>query len=161
MPERFVNPSDAPPVQRLVLPVPPSANRYWRHDRGVTHLSEEARTYRRDVAAVAQRTGATIVTGDVVLRMIWCRARRQGDLDNRLKQALDAMQGLLFVSDAAISEIRFCRCEDKNHPRLEVLIARAGTPEARQILTIDIGGRATTPRESRTAARAERRSEVA
>ena len=35
--------SPGPAVLRLTLPYPPSANRYWRHNRGITHLSAEAR----------------------------------------------------------------------------------------------------------------------
>ncbi|MCC6641781.1 MAG: RusA family crossover junction endodeoxyribonuclease [Deltaproteobacteria bacterium] len=128
-------------VQRLVVPVPPSSNRYWRVDKGVTHLSAEARDYRRTVArACAEKRLQCVDDGDVVLRLVWYRAARRGDLDNRLKQFLDAAQGHLWKTDAQISEIRFRRCEDKQNPRLEVLMARDGTPEAEQLLAVRMTG---------------------
>lgn len=135
------NASAAPPVQRLVLPVPPSANRFYRFDRGTAHVSTEGRQYKREVAITCLSAGVRMICGvDVVLRLVWYRARRSGDVDNRLKQSLDAMQGHLYFSDAQIADLRIERHEDKQRPRLEVLIAKAGTPEARQILTCDFGG---------------------
>jgi len=131
----------APPVQRLVLPVPPSTNRFYRFDRGNTHISTEGRLYKREVATMCFAAGVRMIyDGDVVLRLVWYRERRSGDVDNRLKQCLDALQGHLYGDDGQIADLRIERHEDKNKPRLEVLIARAGTPEARQILTCEFGG---------------------
>lgn len=141
MPERaYFKPSVAPPVQRLVLPVPPSANRYWRFDRGTIHIAKDGVSYKREVEEIAARASLVQLEGDVVVRLVWYRARRAGDLDNRLKQCLDALQGVFFANDAQIAELRFRRCEDPARPRLEVLVARAGTSEARQILSLEMGG---------------------
>lgn len=136
-----VETSVPPPVQRLVVSVPPSANRFYRFDRGVTHISSEGRRYKSDVAAACVRGRVEPYVGcDVVLRITWFREARRGDLDNRLKQCLDAFQEHLYVNDNQISEIRLARREDKSNPRLEVLIARAGTPEADQILAVRLAG---------------------
>jgi hypothetical protein len=32
----------------VTLPYPPSANRYWRHNRGIIHLSTEAKGVQGD-----------------------------------------------------------------------------------------------------------------
>lgn len=121
-------------IQRLTLPEPPSANRYWRHNRGVIHLSSEAKAYRFEVSVIAAQRRVVRMAGDVVLRLVWYRKRKAGDLDNRLKQALDAIQGHLYLDDSQIAEIRFRREYDKKVPRLEVLIALDGTPEADNLL---------------------------
>ena len=56
-PSESVNiaPARAPEAVRLVLPSPPSANRYWRSfvpragTRAITVVSDEAKAYKRDV----------------------------------------------------------------------------------------------------------------
>jgi len=129
----------APPVQRLVLPSPPSANRYWRHDRGVTHLAPEAHNYRAEVHVICRRTGLVKLEGPVVLRITWYAKTAAGDLENRTKQLFDAIEGHAFSNDKQVVEYRIRRRKDKERPRVELLIARDGTPEARQILSVEMG----------------------
>lgn len=76
---------------------------------------------------LCRQRGLLRSNGDVVLRMTWFRKAKRGDLDNRLKQVLDALQGQLYANDSQIVEIRFRRREDKADPRLEVECAVDGT----------------------------------
>lgn len=119
----------------IVIPAPPSANRYWRHDRGSIHVSTEGKQYRAEVAVVCAQRRVTPLDGDVVIHLTWYRKAKRGDLDNRLKQALDALQGHLYANDSQIAEIRLRRREDKRNPRLEVAVALDGTPEAEHLLS--------------------------
>lgn len=120
--ELYGRPAPAPIA--LTLPEPPSANRYWRHNRGRTHLSSEAIAYRQAVAnaALRARVGKPL-DGPVVLTVRWFRARRSGDLDNRLKQLGDALQGVLLQSDAQIAELHAFRDDtDRRNPRVEITL---------------------------------------
>lgn len=107
---------------RLVLPLPPSANRYWRNVNGRTLLSKEARAYRERCAFVAafQWKGAPFagrvrVHADVFMSL-------RGDLDNRAKQILDALQGTAFADDASVWDLRLVRHLDRTNPRVEVVV---------------------------------------
>lgn len=140
MPERsFFRPSDAPPVQRLVLPVPPTANDYWRHVGERVLRAKEADEYAAEVARTLLRTSIVPIQGEVALRLVWYREARRGDLDNRTKQLFDALQGHLYRNDSQIGDFRFSS-ELSDRPRIELLGARRRTPEARQILSMEMGG---------------------
>lgn len=104
----------------LVLPYPPSANRYWRHARGRTYLSADALAYREAVGWQCQTHRIAPQTGPVVLTLRYYRPARRGDLDNRLKQLLDSLQGHLFNDDAQVVEIHAYQADDKHNPRVEV-----------------------------------------
>ena len=99
----------------LQLPEPPSANVYWRHNRGRIHLSTEARRYRETVrAAYTTQQGTNKVAfpeGVVALVFDWRRSRKSGDLDNRFKQALDALRGVAYTDDNQIVEIHAYRSD--------------------------------------------------
>ncbi len=100
----------------LVLPEPPSSNRYWRRVGHNMVLSREARQYRKDVRAAYES-----VTGEhdvhfplpqhLIVRFEWWRTRRAGDLDNRIKQLLDGLRGCAYTDDAQIVEIHAYRFE--------------------------------------------------
>jgi Holliday junction resolvase RusA-like endonuclease len=111
---------------RLTLPWPPSANRYWRNVKGRTLKSREARAYAKacQADAIMQMHGAPL-TEDVAVTMHLYRPTRRGDLDNRIKVALDALQGIAFDDDKQVVEIHAYRHDDKNEPRLEVEVRRA------------------------------------
>lgn len=52
------------------------------------------------------------VTGLVIVK------NRKGDLDNIIKAILDAMQGIVFVNDCWVDDIRFIRKIDKTQDEL-------------------------------------------
>ena len=99
---------------RMILPYPVSANRYWRIAQNRHYHSKEALAYRRDVALIALRGGyAKPYQGDVVVRLALCpELTRKGvasktrlDLDNCLKVALDALQGVAFSNDKQVVKL--------------------------------------------------------
>lgn len=114
----------------LILPVPPSANVYWRTVvnkktfRAMTFVSEEAKKYKRDVAKIS--LGAGMLHGEVSVSVKFYRAQRSGDLDNRLKCLFDAMQGVVYANDSQIVEIHATRHEDKLNPRVEIEVRPLG-----------------------------------
>ena len=116
---------------KLTLPVPPSANLYWR-DR-VQRLGDgrhivqryktgEARQYQVLVSQTALAAGYRPVKlpQPVVIRVTWFREAKRGDLDNRLKVLLDAIQGTVYENDSQVVEIHAYREEDKARPRVEL-----------------------------------------
>lgn len=105
----------------LLLPYPPSANRYWRTDRGgKPHLSDEARAFRKKVK---QRYGGEDpLTCAVGVTLLLHRPQRSGDLDNFLKVTLDALKGIAFEDDSQVQEIVARRYEDKANPRVVVKV---------------------------------------
>ena len=68
---------------RIVLPVPPSANRYWRSCRGRVFVSAEAKAYKNDVARLTAAWQP--FEGDVILSVDFYRPRKSGDLGNGSK----------------------------------------------------------------------------
>lgn len=111
---------------RITLPEPPSANRYWRHDRGETHVAKQALNYRGAVRlAFAQARGTLRIAfplEDVRVSFVWYRGIRSGDLDNRIKQLCDSLQGVGFTSDKQVVEIHAIRRDDARKARLELVL---------------------------------------
>lgn len=98
-------------MQVYMLPVPPSANRWWRRAGRMIYKSKEAREYQRDARGFLERQGWTpaecIALGhEVAIRMVWYRGARMGDLDKRVPVMRDALQGLLYVNDKQIKDER-------------------------------------------------------
>ena len=97
----------------VALPYPPSTNRMWRVFRGRTVLSEEGRTYKAKAGWLAKAAGAKPVAHDVVVVVtLHPRVNKDGsaskvvlDLDNSLKVACDALQGVAYVNDKQIKRI--------------------------------------------------------
>lgn len=75
----------------VLLPFPPSANRYWRHANGRTYVSEQAKAYRKAVAAACGVR--TPLQGELAVKLSFDYPdRRKRDLDNLAKQVLDSLQ---------------------------------------------------------------------
>ncbi len=109
----------------LILPMPPSANRYWRVDRrGFTFVSPEAKKYKQAVADMAD--AGVLIYSEISVTLKVFRPQRSGDLDNKLKCLIDAMQGVVFANDGQIVEIHAYRYEDKHRPRVEVEVKVLG-----------------------------------
>ncbi len=109
---------------RATFPTPPSGNRSVR--RGATHqygspawdaYLQGAHLTARVWRPVCVEPPATV---DVWVR--WYRGRAAGDLDNRLKTGLDALQGILYRRDSQITRIEAVRLDGDAVPRIEVIV---------------------------------------
>lgn len=114
---------------RLTLPLPPTANLYWRVFRGRPVQSARAKEYKRAVQlrALGNRRDPEsirngVFSGEVVVTMTVYRGRRIGDLDNFQKVLLDALRGVAFVDDSQVVEIHARREDDPANPRVEVSV---------------------------------------
>lgn len=108
----------------LTLPYPPSANRYWRHFRGRVVKSDEARAYQATAGWEAKVAGAELHTGSVAVELRIYRPQRRGDLDNRIKVLLDALQGVVYGDDSQVVELHAYLADDKSNPRVEVRVTQ-------------------------------------
>ena len=98
-------------VIRLILPAPVSANRYWRIFGGRVVKSAEARSYRAEVQIKAR--DVTPLDGPVSVHIALCpemtkkgvASKTRLDLDNCLKVALDALQGIAFNNDKQVVKL--------------------------------------------------------
>ena len=89
----------------VTLPYPPSANRYWRVNRtGKPYRSAEAAAYIEAVGWECAARGLTDPLLETVsVRLAYHHAPgRRIDLDNGLKQILDALQGYAYSDDKQI-----------------------------------------------------------
>lgn len=146
-------------VTRIVLPYPPSANRYWRtsafrgHAR--TYLSPEAKAYREDVAWRAKLAGVEPLQGRVQLTVRlyphrpqdWKRRQRRDpetwddgvqciDLGNCEKVLSDALNGVAWVDDKQHRRIVLERMTpDDAGARVEVEIEPVAPPPASGLFT--------------------------
>ena len=111
---------------RLILPLPPSANAYWRAVRGRVLLSRAAREYREWCAVVALRQWKSgPMDGPVRLHADVFMPNKRGDLMNREKQLLDAIQGVVICNDSQVVDMRMVRHTDKDNPRVELTVEAA------------------------------------
>lgn len=120
-------------VTQYRLPMPPSANTYWRHvvvrGRATVLVSQEARNYKESVAMLAKRLGMPKLTGNVCVRLQVHRSRKSGDLDNRIKVTLDALKGIAFVDDEQVVHIDVRRFEAPGNPHIVISIEEASMTE--------------------------------
>lgn len=101
------------PTTIVTLPYPPSTNRYWRHNRGRTHISAEGKAYRAAIqAALQQAQASSYGTARLALHVsAFPPDRRRRDLDNLFKALLDALAHAgLYEDDAQIDELSIRRC---------------------------------------------------
>ena len=115
---------DEQAVYFLELPLPVSANRYWRNYRGRTVVSAEAKNYKKIVRLQAQHRGIRPFAGPVAVYLRVYRARKSGDLDNSIKVLLDALCGVAYADDKQIVELHSWRHDDPENPRVEVEVRR-------------------------------------
>lgn len=81
------------PTYKIILPWPPSNNRYYRHNRGRTHISAEGKDYREKVTKIIKDSMLDIGLATPVIIRIECFMpdRRRRDLDNLQKASFDAL----------------------------------------------------------------------
>lgn len=110
----------------LTLPLPPSANRYWRNVRGRVLVSREARAYRTQCATAAMMQRAALVHGDVSIVGTVYFADRRRDLDGAIKVLLDSLEGVCYANDRQVAHIDLRRAVDKSAPRVEIIVEGVG-----------------------------------
>lgn len=110
----------------LTLPLPPSANHYWRSivvkNRVRVLVSKDGRAFRKHCALVAMAHRVNRLDGEVEVTGTVYMARRGCDLDNRVKPLLDALKGVCWNDDVQVAAIRFTRDLDRDNPRVELTI---------------------------------------
>lgn len=106
----------------IELPYPPSVNNMYRSVKGRLILSTEGRTYKAEVGYVVNQLDMEPLDGDVEVNVQVYRPRKAGDLDNRLKATLDALEGVAYHNDRQIKRIIAERFDDKANPRVVVKI---------------------------------------
>lgn len=116
----------------LTLPFPPSANRYWRTVRNHPVVSAEAKRYREDVRQLIEETGAMAQgfgKSRVAMRVTFhAPDARRRDLDNYIKQPLDAMTlAGVFDDDSQVDDLRITRGPVEAPGRVEVVIEPVDT----------------------------------
>lgn len=109
-------------VTSYTLPMPPSANTYWRNLNGKTVVSQEAKEYKEEIAKLADRLGMRPAQGNVGIMLQVYRQQKSGDLDNRIKVTLDALRGIAFNDDSQVTEIHAFRYDDKDNSRIVISI---------------------------------------
>ena len=107
---------------QLTLPLPPSANRYWKQANGRIYVSAEARRYKEDVGWICAALGVQPIEGAVSVSINVYRQQKRGDLDNFLKVLFDSLKGYCFSDDDQVLHISANRYDDKDNPRIEVMI---------------------------------------
>ena len=103
----------------FVLPVPERTNAIWRTWKGRTLVSARHRQDKQAAPATFHRCHPS--PHDVRVSMTWYRARKAGDVDGRVKAALDLLRGIAYHDDRQVADLRIVRRDDPTQPaRLEV-----------------------------------------
>lgn len=118
-----------PKAITIVLPWPPSVNRYWRSVRGRNILSKEARAYKVAAQSAIERNGWR-VTGPVrVAFTLYPPDRRLRDGDNVGKPLFDALVSGGAIEDdnnrIVLGHSMDWAGMDRERPRVEVTITAA------------------------------------
>lgn len=116
----------------LSLNYPPSANRYWRCFRNRMVPSVAATAYKKHVQTVAQLAGVVLHNDSICVNIkLLPKLTAKGeaskvllDLDNCLKVALDALQGVIIENDNQVKEIHASYGAPTNGGGLRIEIKR-------------------------------------
>ena len=112
----------------LILPIPPSANRYWRKTKfGRLYVSKEATDYKALVALRGMAAGIR-PTDEPVKMSVWCFGlRKNRDLGNTNKVLDDALEGVAFHDDNQIVEFHYYRAAGKHAEYGKCIVVRIET----------------------------------
>lgn len=121
----------------LILPMPPSANRYWRHVGGRVYVSKEARDYRDLVAVIGAGADVTLRTWEVRVNVTVRRVHKRGDIDNYLKVLFDALQGVLWDDDKRIKEMTVKVIDVSKRKRSEMLFIDASGANGEVLVEVE------------------------
>lgn len=112
----------------VVLPYPPSANRYWRsyvvNGSVRVVVSKEGKDYKRAAYRLAALSIKNPLDGPLFADYKVYRPRKAGDLSNRIKVVEDALEGVAYDNDNQIVEMHAKRFDDKENPRIEITIRK-------------------------------------
>lgn len=103
---------------RFTLPVVTSANRQWRVGKGRAYKAKGAATDTK-AAALLFRHVVPLV-GELTVSITWHRSQKSGDVDNRIKGALDLLRGIAYRDDASVARVSCERVDDGTAARLVV-----------------------------------------
>ena len=110
---------------KLTLDLPPSSNRYWRMANNRIYRSDEATDYIAHVGLLCATAGIQPLDGDVRVTLHIYRNAKRGDLDNRVKICLDALQSYAYHNDGQVAELHATRHDsDPKHARVEVEVTK-------------------------------------
>jgi Holliday junction resolvase RusA-like endonuclease len=92
-------------------------------------VSQKGRAYRKNADIVGLAQVGHIQPLDVPVRVTMhvVTRTRAGDLDNRIKPTLDALQGLAYDDDKRVVEIHATRGVDRENPRVEITVEEAAS----------------------------------
>lgn len=98
----------------------------------MSYKTAEATEYQRLAANTARAAGVRLIpkSTKVKLSVLWYRERKAGDLDNRLKVMVDALEGVAFDNDSQIAQIE-ARYDDTEpgNPRMVVEVVPLEAPQ--------------------------------
>ncbi len=131
--EKTIKDMMGPVAIRIELPWPPSVNKYWRHNRGRTHISAEGKAYRSHVATQCMVDRVPKLGSERLAMLIeaYPPDNRRRDLDNILKAPLDALgkhedHGApgagVYDDDSQIDELKVTRMPAEKPGRMVVTI---------------------------------------
>lgn len=94
----------------MLLPYPISTNRYWRNVRGRMIRSKEAIAYKTQAGWIAKTCGVKPTNNAVSIHIkLHPKTTKAGlaskiciDLDNSIKIALDALNGIAYIDDKQV-----------------------------------------------------------
>lgn len=97
----------------IMLPYPPSANRYLRHTSRGSYRTGEANLFRAIVGERVRVTGLSLIKGPVgMIAELHPKITKHGevsktcmDLDNAVKVLCDSLQGVLYLNDRQIKRM--------------------------------------------------------
>lgn len=110
---------------RLTLPLPPTANKYYRRVGRKTLISRDGRAFKQRCGILTAGQTKQPIEGPIEISGTIYMARRGCDLDNRIKPLLDGMEGWAYVNDRQVVRLDLRKDLDRENPRAEVEISEA------------------------------------
>lgn len=107
------------------LPTPPTLNHMYTTVGRRRVLKATGREYMASVRRHCLVARVRPIAGSIVVSIVWRRKYRSGDLDNRGKIVLDALQGAAFHNDSQIVELHLYRRDDPANPGVTVTVEAA------------------------------------
>ena len=97
----------------LTLPYPPSMNRIWRSSKTGIYNDSKASAYQTTVKTLAMVAGCSKPMAGPI--RLWVSLHPPGkksiDLDNSMKAAIDALNGMAWLDDSQLVEIMARKAE--------------------------------------------------